>query len=166
MCTASIGLTQERGRTDGPEGSEFGKGGYSGASDDLFTAEARFGAAISDLGNEAPIFFGLSLNYFVDYALSLEFSGNYLVESESGNILVGPRLRSGGSPLGLTGALKAGPYFLKGGSTRFALSPQVGVEVDASEKIVFGLHYAADIVFVPGSAELVNRVFMGLGYRF
>jgi hypothetical protein len=162
---------QARGRTDGPEGSEYGKGGYSRAMDSHFSLELNWGAAFSARMSELmslsgpPLFFGATASLSGDDWYQFDFSGAYVLQSGQVNLLVGPRFRTYGSPVSFNAGLKAGAFLVPDEGLRFGLSPQVGVDLlMANERVVLGLGYALDIPIA--TRGITNRLFMNVGYRF
>src|SRR5687767_9131973 len=84
------------GRTDGPEGSEIGKGGYTpagGAS--RFSLELLWGGALAEerIDRGAPLFAGLNASFWADDWFLIEASGQHLFHNGSTNLYLGPRLR-------------------------------------------------------------------------
>lgn len=161
---------QGRGRTDGPEGSEYGKGGYSRVSESRFSLELNWGAAFAaelsrmDRGRP-PLFVGATASFWGADWYQFDISGAYVLQNEQLNVLVGPRFRTYGFPLSLNAGLKAGAFIVPDEGFRFGISPQVGVDMLlASERVVLGLGYALDIPFAEHG--ITNRVFMNIGYRF
>lgn len=157
---------QGRGRTDGPENSEWGKGGYSSPSSNRFSLALDWGAAIEhDSGyNGTPLFVGGTVSYWSTDWFALDVSSAYLLSSKKVDVLIGPRFRTITYPVTLGFALKAGPIFLNGGTVRFGISPQLSLDLLLDRHLIFALGYAADIPFSSGGAA--SRVFMTLGYRF
>lgn len=168
---------QERGRTDGPEGSEYGKGGYEDLNGGRrFSLELNWGAAINqgtspDGAPEGPpLFIGVTGSFWGDDWYQLDFTGTYAMDGGRMNLLVGPRFRTYGYPLSFHAGLKAGAIYIPEVGTRFGLSPQIGADVLVGnrEDIILGLAYALDIPLPAWSDGRNNthRVFMSLGYRF
>jgi hypothetical protein len=164
---------QARGRTDGAEGSEYGKGGYSGSVDSRFSLEVNWGAVIpADVLNARPsgppMFLGLTASLWGEDWYQLDFSGNYLMDSGRMDVLVGPRFRtSTGFPVSLHAGLKAGALFIPERGTHFGVSPQAGVDVRLpGSRILMGLNYALDLPFGATTAHVTNRFFLNAGYRF
>jgi hypothetical protein len=167
---------QARGRTDGPEGSEYGKGGYSRARDSRFSLElnwgAEFPAEVSLQGDRrgVPLFIGATASLWGDDWYQLDFSGLYQMRDGRVNLLLGPRFRTYGFPVSLNAGLKAGAFLIPDVGLRFGLSPQVGVDVLlADERVLLGLGYALDVPIggLPtGYSGISNRLFMNVGYRF
>jgi hypothetical protein len=164
----ATGLAQERGRTDGAEGSEVGKGGYTpagGAS--RFSLELVWGGAFARerVDGGAPLFAGLNAAYWADDWFLVELSGQHLLHNGSTNIYVGPRLRTPFYPISGSIGLKAGGIIVKDVGIRFGISPQIGADLLLRERVMLGLHYALDVPFGHREA-LAHRLFMSVGYRF
>ena len=91
---------QERGRTDGPEGSEYGKGGYESLDEDRLSLELHWGAAVNQESSPAgapegpPLFLGLTASFLGDGWYQLDFTGAYVFDGGRLNLLVGPRVRT------------------------------------------------------------------------
>jgi hypothetical protein len=167
---------QERGRTDGPEGSEYGKGGYESLDEHRFSLELHWGAAVNQESSPVgapegpPLFLGLTASFWGDDWFQLDFTGAYVLDGGRLDLLVGPRFRTYGYPLSFHAGLKAGAIFVPEVGVRFGLSPEVGADLVLGyrENILLGLGYALDI---PLPARLdgagnTHRVFMTVGYRF
>lgn len=169
-------LAQERGRTDGPEGSEYGKGGYEDLHGGRFSLELNWGAAVNQEASPAgapegpPLFLGLTASFWGDDWYQLDVSGAYLMDGGRLDLLVGPRFRTYGYPLSLHVGFKAGAIFIPEVGVRFGMSPQVGADflVGDRDNILLGLAYAMDIPQPLDSdgGNLAHRVFLSFGYRF
>lgn len=171
LCWASHASAQERGRTDGPEGSEYGKGGYDDGRGGPFSLEFIWGAAFYSSPTPRgapegpPLFVGLTGAFWADDWFQLELSGAYLFDGGRINALVGPRFRTAGYPVSLNAGLKAGGLVIPEEGFRFGISPQVGADIMLyRDRLLLGLNYAADIPL--GGGSVANRVFMNVGYRF
>jgi hypothetical protein len=165
MLCASAAFAQERGRTDGPENSEWGKGGYDDPGGGQFSLEFNWGASVQSFNAGPPLFVGLTASYWADDWFLLDVSGAYLFNNGIGEVLVGPRFRTAFYPVSGYLGLKAGAMFLPGFGLLFALSPQVGADILVNDKVILGLGYAADIPIgiFQGTA---HRISMNFGYRF
>jgi hypothetical protein len=159
-----------QGGTDGPEGSEYGKGGYSEPGGGLFSLALNWGAGLPgangplDGVSGAPLTVGLVATFWVDDWFVLDVAPSHLFNSGRTNVLVGPRFRTMGYPVSAYLGLHAGPVFGDDLGVRFLLSPQAGVEALLADHFLLGLGYAWD---VPVSQDRSNhRIFMTLGYRF
>jgi hypothetical protein len=163
---------QERGRTDGPEESEYGKGGY-GDNRRGVSLQFDWGAAINSRENPRgapegpPLFVGATVSLWGDDWYRLDVSGAYVFDGGRFIGNVGPTFRTWGWPLSFTLGLKAGAIVIpEGEGLRFALSPQIGAEIflDRRDRVLMGLHYSPDIAI--GGGGVTNRLFMNVGYRF
>lgn len=170
-------LGQEQGRTDGPEGSEYGKGGYRDLNGGRFSLEFNWGAAVNQeqapegAPEGPPLFVGLTASLWGDDWYQLDFSGAYIMDGGRLDLLVGPRFRTYGYPLSLSLGLKAGAIIIPEVGLRFGLSPQVGADLLLGDRddLILGLAYAPDFplpVEINGDSNITHRLFMSIGYRF
>ncbi|MBI3181019.1 MAG: hypothetical protein HYZ28_02620 [Myxococcales bacterium] len=162
-------FAQERGRTDGPEGSELGKGGYERPGGGRYSVAFNWGASLQDrdplTGMEGPpLFVGATASYWTDDWFVLDASAAYLLNSGRILLLIGPKVRSGFYPISGFLGLQAGAIVQSGKPLHFGLSPSVGGDILLADRLILGLGYAMDI---PLGRELPgHRVFMNIGYRF
>lgn len=164
-----LGATaQGRGRTDGPEGSEIGKGGYDDPFTPSFSLQLDWGAALVDeipgVDQGSPLFIGATGSFWYDDWLLLDVSGHYVFANDDVVWLAGPRFRSSFYPLSFWFGLKAGALLTTDDGTYFALSPQVGADFLVGDVLLMGLGYALDVPF--GTSDFTNRVFLNLGLHF
>lgn len=170
VCLSSQAFAQNTGgRTDGPEGSEVGHGGYTSASGGHFSLQLNWGASVQESqplrpGN-APLFVGVTGSWWADQILMLDLSAQYLFNNGRLNFLVGPKIRTGFYPISLYLGLKAGAIIVPNLGLRFGISPEVGADLLVKRSVILGLGYAPDIAF-GGDAALNHRIFMNIGYRF
>jgi hypothetical protein len=162
-------FAQRRGRTDGPEGSEWGRGGYSRRSDTrvslTFDWGAGFSAETSRLRSGGPpLFLGGTLSFWGAEWYQFDISGNYVLQNGVANVLAGPRFRTYGFPVSFSVGLKAGAFLVPDAGLRFGLSPQVGVDLLTRSPLLVGLGYALDVPIA--SHGITNRLFMNVGFRF
>lgn len=175
LLLAAPAFAQAEGRTDGPEGSEVGKGGYTPVSGNGHLAlELRFGGAVQpnstvDYSSDAPLFVGAAVSWWMWDWFSLDAEAHYQLGNKRFGLLVGPRFRTGFSPFAFVYGLHAGLFLLKpaaGGDSvaRFGLSPTAGFELTAQKNLVFGLMYALDIPV--GSEGVSHRPHLTVGWKF
>ncbi len=167
LCLPAAAGAQGRGRTDGEEGSEFGKGGYDKPTSGKFSLSLDWGGALGTgplQGNGVPIFVGLNAGSWLDDWMVLEANPQYVFRNNNINLLIGPRFRTPMFPVALSGGLKAGAIFVDGRGVRFGLSPQAGADVLIRRNVLAGLNYALDIPI--GAPGFTHRIFMSIGYRF
>lgn len=169
VLVSGSALAQPRGRTDGPEGSEYGKGGYEDPGSGPFSLQLNWGAAVhsrSPLGGTptgAPLFVGGTATFWADERFVMDATIAYLLSNQQLDVLVGPRFRTGTYPVSGTAGVQAGAMIQRSG-TFFGLSPNVSAEMLLNDHLLAGLGYAMDIPI--GGGELSHRIFMNVGYRF
>jgi hypothetical protein len=169
LSTAAATSAQDRGRTDGPEGSEIGKGGYSRPGGADFSLALTWGVAITPDVEGTPSFVGGEAGFWADEQFGVEIAGLHVFDTSRWEILIGPRLRTRFFPISLSVAVKAGAIIVDERNVRFGISPQGGVEMLFADHIVFGLHYAVDFPLGGGDGDQdvdeTQRVFLALGLR-
>ncbi|OFX24537.1 MAG: hypothetical protein A2V77_06680 [Anaeromyxobacter sp. RBG_16_69_14] len=169
LLVAGPALAQGRGRTDGPEGSEIGKGGYSPSSG-AFSLQLDGGGAFTVAGGQfsPPLFIGATATYWGTDYYRLDLSGAYVPGNDSFHVweaLVGPSFRAMTYPLSFSAGLQAGAFIPSQGDTRFILSPRVGVDFLVESNLLAGLNANYDITL--GDIDLsIVRVYLSVGYRF
>jgi hypothetical protein len=164
LLVPPLATAQPRGRTDGPEGSEIGKGGYRSADGGMFSLALSWGAGLpADRG--APLFVGFTGTLWLDEWFVLDVAPSYLASSGRVNLLLGPRFRTATWPVSGTLGLHAGPIITPDVGLRFGLSPNIGVDAVVDGHYLLGLQYALDLP-IGGGAGPNHRLFMNLGYRF
>ncbi|NVI97697.1 hypothetical protein HV824_06140 [Myxococcus sp. AM009] len=176
MLAATVPLTasaQSGGRTDGPEESEYGKGGYSGPGGRSVSLQLDWGAAINSrkpprgAPEGPPLFVGATLSLWGADWYQLDVSGAYVFDGGRFVGMVGPRFRTWGWPLVFTAGLKAGAIVIpEGEGLRFGISPQLGAEIllGDRENILMALNYTPDIPI--GGGGVTHRLGMSVGYKF
>ncbi|MHB8872631.1 MAG: hypothetical protein ACYC8T_02995 [Myxococcaceae bacterium] len=161
---------QERGRTDGSEGSEVGKGGYQRPPGGRLSLGLEWGASFKEsmpLGGVAlgpPLFVGLTASMWTDDWFAMDGFVGYLADSGRIEVLVGPRFRTGFYPVSFSAGLKAGLIHSARVGPRFGVSPTVGADLALARHLLLGLNYAVD---VPVEGDGVgHRAYLNVGYRF
>src|SRR6476619_921154 len=95
-ATSAMAQGSTGGRTDGPEGSEIGHGGYTSASGDKFSLALNWGASVQEsqplTPTQAPLFVGITASWWSDQIWLLDLSAQYLFNNQRVNIFVGPRV--------------------------------------------------------------------------
>ncbi len=171
LLLPALALAQETGAsTQGPEGSEYGKGGYVSAGGGRnFSLELAWGASFQDqapLGGTlgVPLFAGLTASFWASDWFLLDLSTAYLANNGRFQVLVGPRFRTPIYPVSFSAGLQAGPIIAPAVGLRFGLSPNVRGDLILGDRFLLGLGYALDLAL--GGDGTAHRLFMTLGYRF
>ena len=160
---------QEGGRTDGPEGSEIGHGGYTRSMNGTFALGLDFGgslAVISPLGGipGAPIYVGGTASAWLMDWFVMDLAVNHALNTQTTGALVVPRFRSWTWPVSVGGGLRAGAMFAPG-AVRFALSPIFTMDMTFLKHLLMGLQVSYDIPVGGGLASQL-RIGINIGWRF
>ncbi len=154
------------GRTDGPEGSEIGKGGYERVGGGNYSLGLDWGYAggAAPASPGAPLFVGLTGSYWADDWFLIDVSASYLFYQKNFDVLAGPRMRTTFYPVSTSLGLKAGATFASDGALRFGLQPNVGADILLG-RVTLGLFYAPDILF-SNPITVAHKIGMNIGMRF
>ena len=146
----------EPGRTDGPEGSEYGTGGYSRyrTGGGVF-AEVYFGAAAVDMENadtgldleQTDLLTGFDLGYMVEDWLAFQFGFGHIADQKINLFSLGMRSMYNMDPFNYYFSLGAEMYSPDQGDGQFGLVPGVGAEMMLNERLRVGLGYQHDFIF-------------------
>ena len=154
LAISPVTAEPEPGRTDGPEGSEYGKGGYSryGFGGGYFL-EGYFGSAQVDLEvegadntSETDLLAGLTIGYQIEDWLSFQVGFGQISDQKIGLYNIGARSRSDFDPFGYFLTLDAGLVSPDGGDSKFSVTPGAGVDLRLGEKLGVGLAFQHDFV--------------------
>ncbi len=160
----------EPGRTDGPEGSELGRGGYPfGGPEGRFYVSPAFGSGIFDRnpdGNRTGLLYGLNLGYERDGWLAIEGGYAYLSDEKLSIYSLGSRLDYNADPFVYYFSTQAGLYRPEDGESNFGLAPGAGIDIIINDRIRLGLNYKRDFIFSDGNTTEIDRLFAGLKVYF
>jgi hypothetical protein len=168
MLAPAVSLAAQPGRTDGPEGSEFGKGGYRRPGTGRLQLSLDIGApftpdATASEKSGTQMMAGFNLGYGPDDWYVVEVSGIYDMQLKRTLIEAGPRFRMISWPVAFCLGFKAGPVF-RASTARFAVSPEASLETFVSDQFILALRYAVDVPI--GEKLVTHRAFLSLGMRF
>ncbi len=161
-------------RTDGPENSEYGKGGYSYfRSDGNFYVEGFIGSAVVDIeDDEAGIDFsqtdlitGISAGYMVENWLGFQLGYARISDQNTNFYSGGVRSAFNREPFNYYFSLDAEIYAPEVGDDRFGIAPGVGAEVILNDHVRAGLHFQHDFIFAD-EAISINRFTAKLQFDF
>lgn len=168
LGATEVWAQKQGGRTDGPEGSEVGYGGYTTPTVNRFSLAADMGANIamkSFGGKGTPIYLGGTLSYWMTDWASLGLHSNYAFNTERFIALIGPTFRTdSGGPLSFNIGLRAG--IASDEKVRFALSPELGMDMLLAQRLIIGLLGAWDVPLGEGARPSQLRIGLKLGWRF
>jgi hypothetical protein len=167
MLGAVEGFAQKRGgRTDGPEGSEIGYGGYSRPMVSAFSLALDGGANFATKSGTTgtPMYIGGTASYWMTDWSALGVHCNYAFNTERFMALIGPSFRTDTWPLSFNVGLRAG--IASDTKTRFAISPELGMDMLVVDHFIIGLLGAWDLPLGEGATPSQVRVGLKLGWRF
>jgi len=168
MLGAAEGFAQRRGgRTDGPEGSEIGYGGYSAPTVSKFSLAVDGGANIAlrkSSAEGAPLYLGGTASYWITDWATLGVHVNYAFNTERLVALIGPIFRTDTWPVSFNLGLRAG--IANDEKTRFAISPEIGADMLLVDHFLIGLVVAWDLPIGEGANPSQLRIGLRLGWRF
>ena len=149
------------GRTDGPEGSEYGKGGYWHKTQyGLFYTEGFLGAATvkgsDDFDSDTDLISGLNVGYMVEEWLAFQVGFAHILDQNTNLYSGGVRSAYITRPFNYYFSLDAELYSPESGDTRFGIAPGVGAEVILSDRLRVGLRYQRDFIFADDPIR-INR---------
>ena len=172
LLACSAAVAQDRGRTDGPEGSEIGKGGYVPAQGgpSPISLQIDAGGAFTQTGPQfsPPFFVGFTATYWGTEYYRLDLSGAWIPANDAIDIfegMLGPSFVIWMYPMAMSLGVQAGGYVPTHGDSQFVISPRVGIDFFVESRFKIGLNGNWDIAPANFDASIV-RAYLNLGYRF
>ncbi len=157
------------GRTDGPEGSEIGKGGYRFAGTPGTWSVAPFlGAAMVESEGsetETDLMYGLNVGWRREDWLGVHAGYAFIQDQETSLFSAGVRNIFEYEPFNYHLILDAELYAPREGDTNFGIVPGVGAEVLLTDHLSLGLQYQRDFIFSDESIG-INRFTARVAFRF
>ncbi len=146
------------GRTDGPEGSEYGKGGYHHkAQYGRFYTEGFLGAAMVErdaADTETNLVTGLNVGYMVEEWLAFQVGFAHILEQDTNLYVGGVRSAYVTRPFNYYFSLDAELYSPEIGDASFGIVPGVGAEVVLSDRLRAGLSFQRDFIFADDTIHI------------
>jgi opacity protein-like surface antigen len=174
---ASAGAAEpDTGRTDGPEGSEYGTGGYRyyGLGGRYFL-ESFFGSArvdveveeVEDLdhSSQTDLLGGFNVGYQIEEGLSFLLGFGYISEQKISLFSGGMRTNYDLRPFSYFLSLDAEIYSPDQGDSKFGIVPGAGAELLLSDHLRVGLAYQHDFVFSDENID-VDRFTAKVQFKF
>ncbi len=157
------------GRTDGPEGSEIGKGGYRFAgTPGVWFVEPFLGAAMVESEGsetETDLMYGLNVGWRREDWLGVHAGYAFIQDQETSLFSAGVRNIFEYDPFNYHLSLDAELYAPSEGDTNFGIAPGVGAEVLLTDHLSLGLQYQRDFIFSDDSIG-INRFTARVAFRF
>ena len=164
----------EPGRTDGPEGSEYGKGGYRFLTTyGKYYLEGYFGAAVIDIEPDnvphtstTELMGGFGVGYLVEERLAVQLGYGHISGDLSADLYsIGMRQSVNRRPFNYLIGLDAEIYSPDKGSSEFGIAPAVGAELIMNDHLRLGLQFQHDFIFSDDNIS-INRFSARLQYNF
>jgi hypothetical protein len=173
VCLAVLGsgnaLAQDRGRTDGPEGSEIGKGGYTSGPGGLggFSLTLDGGGAITIKNGQfsPPLYAGLTASFWDADFYRIDLSGFYVPDPKLWGVLLGPSFHTTTWPIAFSAGFQAGLHIPHEGAVNFIISPRVGMDWITTSHFQLGVFANFDINLANFDFSII-RVGLSIGWRF
>lgn len=161
----------QTGRTDGPETSEFGKGGYPfGGALNRFYINAAFGSGFFKTpglnDTNTGFLYGADFGFEMDQWLGIQASYAYLSDRQMSIFSLGSRFAYTYEPFSYHVSLDAGLYAPRNGERNFGLAPGAGIDILASDRVRLGINYKRDFIFTDAQTTEIDRVYAGLKFFF
>tara|TARA_B100000676_G_C17531690_1_gene557970 strand:+ start:44 stop:589 length:546 start_codon:yes stop_codon:yes gene_type:complete len=161
---------QDVGRTDGPEQSEYGKGGNPfGTSIGRLYLSGTFGSGFfegSTLSDETGFMYGFDLGYEMHDWIGVQGGYTYLSDRDLSIYSVGTNFSYPWHPFVYNVSLGAGLYDPDTGDRSFGIAPGAGVDIVLGENVRLGLNYKHDFIFTDTVTTDMDRVYAGLKFFF
>lgn len=168
--SATTVVAQDVGRTDGPEESEYGKGGNPfGSNVGRLYVSAAFGSGFyssATLSDETGFTYGVNLGYEMDDWIGLQGGYTYLSDRDLAIYNIGTNFNYPWHPFVYNVSLDAGFYDPDVGDRSFGLAPGAGIDIVLGENVRVGLNYRHDFIFTDNATTDMNRVYAGVKFLF
>lgn len=175
LAAAAGAAEPEPGRTDGPPGSEYGKGGYPyHRTPGQFYVEGFLGAAKVDVepenapgsdNSETDLIAGFNAGYLVEDWLGLQFGYGHIMDQQTDLFSGGVRSAYNMEPINYYFSLDAELYSPDQGETKFGIVPGAGIDVVLNNHLSAGLRFQHDFIFADDNIS-INRFMARVQFKF
>ena len=164
----------EPGRTDGPKGSEYGKGGYRYyRTPGEFYLEGFLGAAQVDTKSEYPdkdfsktdLMAGFNAGYLIEDWLAFQLGYGHIMNQNTNLFSGGIRSSYNLEPFNYYFSLDAEIYSPNQGTSKFGIVPGAGADVVLHDHLQVGLRYQHDFIFADDNIS-INRFMARVQFKF
>ncbi len=165
----------EPGRTDGPSGSEYGKGGYAyHRTPGQFYLEGFLGAAKVNIkpenslipnSHQTDLIAGFNAGYLVEDWLGIQLGYGHIMDQQTDLFSAGMRSAYNMEPINYYFSLDAELYSPDVGETKFGIVPGAGVNVVLNDHLQTGLRFQHDFVFANDTIS-INRFMALVQFKF
>jgi len=172
LATGAGADEPEPGRTDGPEGSEYGRGGYwRYRMAGQFYVEGFFGAAAVDIEaddadfSQTDLISGFNVGYMTEDWLAFQLGYGYISDQKISLFSGGMRSSYNLEPFNYYFSLDAELYSPDSGGDNFGIVPGVGAEMILGDHLRVGLRYQHDFIFADETIS-INRFTAKVQFEF
>ncbi len=167
-------FADDEGRTDGPEGSEYGKGGYRyWSTGGAYFVEGFVGAAVVDIEDDnsdletsqTDLFTGVNAGYMVEDWLAFQLGFGHISDQKTNLFSAGMRSSYDLEPFSYSFSLDTELYSPDVGSSKFGIAPGVGAEMHLSKHLQVGLRFQHDFIFADDNIS-INRFSGRVQFQF
>ncbi len=167
-------FADDEGRTDGPEGSEYGKGGYRyWSTGGGYYLEGFVGAAVVDIEfdnsdpevSQTDLFTGVNAGYMVEDWLAFQLGFGHISDQKTNLFSAGMRSSYDLEPFSYSFSLDTELYSPDVGSSKFGIAPGVGAEMHLSKRLQVGLRFQHDFIFADDNIS-INRFSGRVQFQF
>ena len=170
VVVATSAVAQDDGRTDGPEESEYGKGGNPfGSTIGRLYLNAAFGSGFfknAALSDETGFLYGLDFGYEMHDWIGVQGGYVYLSDRDLSIFSLGTNFSYPWHPFVYNVGLGAGLYVPDAGERSFGIAPGAGVDIVLGENVRLGLNYKHDFIFTDTVTTDMDRLYAGLKFMF
>ena len=174
LALAVPAFGDDTGRTDGPEGSEYGTGGYRySRTGGAYFLEGFVGAAVVDIEfdnsdlelSQTDLFSGVNGGYMVEDWLAFQLGFGHISDQKTNLYSAGMRSFYNLDPFSYSFSLDTELYSPDVGSSKFGIAPGVGAEMFLSEKLRVGIRFQHDFIFADDDIS-INRFSGRVQFQF
>ena len=174
LAAAAGAAERPTGRTDGPPGSEYGKGGYAQhRTPGQFYLEGFMGAAqmevtpkgFDDSTSETNTTAGFNAGYLVEDWLSFQLGYTHILDRIDNLYSGGVRSDYNLEPFNYYFSVESEIYSPEVGKSKFGIVPGIGADVVLSDHLQVGLRYQHDFIIADDDISL-NRFSARVQFKF
>jgi hypothetical protein len=174
LATVAGAAEPEPGRTDGPEESEYGKGGYQFQREPgQIYIDGYFGAAVVDIEIEdtgaksdaTDLMYGVDVGYQVDDWIGFQLGYGYITDQKTNLFMAGVLVPYVMEPFNYFMSLEAEIFAPEVGENKFGIVPGVGVELLLNDHLSAGLRFQHDFIFSDDTIS-INRFTARMQFKF
>ena len=163
---STVVRAEEIGRTDGPEESELGTGGYPfGGGIEQFYVTPTFGSGT--FGGQTGLLYGVDIGYKSESWIGVQGGYSYLSDAKLHITTLGARFDYALQPFVTYITVQAGLYSQEGGDRNFGVAPGGGIDIRLNDRVRLGIKVAHDFILSDSVLDDdIDRISIGLSVAF